>query len=324
MHRPILLALVLVAAALPRARAQSITTLFQSNGGGATGGAVYFDVRITHASGLKIWSFDVSAGNAPAGTPITLDVYTTPTTSVGKETNRSAWTKVATGSGTAQGFDVPAPVDTGDFRLAPGSYGFALAIGGAGFRYTNGNGSNQSYSNADIRLDLGTASSVPFVGTVFRPRVWNGTIYYTAPGIWTTTYGVFGSGCPGSVGVPTLAATPGSLPRLGGTISVDLANLPLNGTFAVMLIGASKTTWGGRLLPFDLGVVGMTGCELFCNVIVAETVGNVAGQANWTATVPGCPCLLGATFYNQALVEDPGFNPFGAVMTNAAEACIGN
>mgnify|MGYP006197828979 CR=1 FL=1 len=31
------------------------------------------------------------------------------------------------------------------------------------------------YSNADVTLDLGSATNVPFSGSPFRPRVWNGT-----------------------------------------------------------------------------------------------------------------------------------------------------
>ena len=45
--------------------------------------------------------------------------------------------------------------------------------------YTNGNGTNQNYSNADLALSFGTATNAFMVaGGVNSPRVWNGTIYY--------------------------------------------------------------------------------------------------------------------------------------------------
>ena len=46
-------------------------------------------------------------------------------------------------------------------------------------RCTNCNGANQHYADANVALDLGTAMNALFgSGSVFRPRVWNGTIYY--------------------------------------------------------------------------------------------------------------------------------------------------
>ena len=90
-----------------------------------------------------------------------------------------------------------------------------------------------------------------------------------------------------------------------------------------MLVGASKTSWQGGSLPFDLGGLGMPGCKLFCDIVVHQAVANVGGRGTWTATVPNSSALLGGIFYNQALVDDPGVNLFGAVMTNAAEANIG-
>jgi hypothetical protein len=44
--------------------------------------------------------------------------------------------------------------------------------------YTNGDGGNQQYSNANVQLDLGTASNVAFTAPLFSPRVWNGTVIY--------------------------------------------------------------------------------------------------------------------------------------------------
>jgi hypothetical protein len=63
--------------------------------------------------------------------------------------------------------------------MANTTYGIALVLDGThGHQYTNGDGGNQNYSNADLSLSFGTATNVPFTGNIFNPRVWNGTIYY--------------------------------------------------------------------------------------------------------------------------------------------------
>src|SRR5262249_25716611 len=102
--------------------------------------------------------------------------------SQGNETNMALWTQVATGSGTGAGLDQPTHVTLSNpIPLNPGTlYGIALIADPAfEHRYTNGNGSNQNYSNSDLALVLGSATNAPFTAPVFSPRVWNGTIYYS-------------------------------------------------------------------------------------------------------------------------------------------------
>jgi hypothetical protein len=53
-------------------------------------------------------------------------------------------------------------------------------------RYTNGTGANQNFANSHVSLALGAAGNIPFSGTPFSPRVFNGTIRYT-PGDPTAT-----------------------------------------------------------------------------------------------------------------------------------------
>ena len=101
-------------------------------------------------------------------------------TSVGNETNMALWTQVATGSGTGAGLDLPTHVTLSNpFLLNAGTlYGIALVADPAiTLHYTNGNGSNQNYSNADLSLVLGSATNMPFTAPVFSPRVWNGTVF---------------------------------------------------------------------------------------------------------------------------------------------------
>ena len=180
LKRFVLLSLVLSVSVLwsATASAASITTLFASNNGGNSGGAVYFDVSVGPNS-LVITGFDTNTFETNA---FTFDIYTTAGTSVGNQTNAAAWTLAATGSGIGAGQNNPSAVALNNtFQLMSGTtYGMALVIKNAGHDYTNGTGLNQFYSNADLSLTFGTASNVPFTGNVFNPRVWNGTIYYEA------------------------------------------------------------------------------------------------------------------------------------------------
>jgi len=162
------------------AKANSITTLFNSNNNGSNGGAVYFDATIGSVS-LSITSFDINTASTTSFS--NFRVYLLPgMTSQGHETNAALWgSPVATGSGTGAGVNQPTHVTLSNSFLLTAStlYGIALVADPSfGHYYTNGNGSNQNYSNADLSLFLGSATNVPFTAPVFSPRVWNGTIYY--------------------------------------------------------------------------------------------------------------------------------------------------
>jgi hypothetical protein len=171
---------VAIVSHLASANGQSITTLFASNNNGSPGGAIYFDITVA-SNPLLITSLDL---NTSSTSPFSnLQVWILPgMTSQGHETNMALWTEVATGSGTGAGTNNPTHVTLSNpFGLNAGTlYGIALVADPSfGHYYTNGNGSNQNYSNADLSLFLGSATNVPFTAPVFSPRVWNGTIYYS-------------------------------------------------------------------------------------------------------------------------------------------------
>ena len=156
---------------------RSLTTLFASNNGGSPGGALYFDVAVG-SNPITVTGFDTNTAEQVA---FNFTVYTTLGTSVGVETNPAAWTQVATGTGQGMGVNVPSPVALNNtFTLAGNAtFGIALVMGSnAGHDYTNGSGSNQTYSNGDVTFTHGKASNAPFTGSLFNPRVWNGTLYY--------------------------------------------------------------------------------------------------------------------------------------------------
>ena len=179
MKKTIVIAALACTAIASTAAAQSLTTLFARNNGGAFGGAVYFDITIG-PNALVITGYDT---NTRELVTFGWEVFITAAgvSAFGNEQNPGAWTSVATGTGIGAGIDIPSPVTlNAPFNLAANTtYGMALVIGSnAGHDYTNGNGPNQSYSNADMSLFLGSANNTPFSASPFFPRVWNGTIYY--------------------------------------------------------------------------------------------------------------------------------------------------
>src|SRR5437899_26520 len=199
-----------------------ITTLFASNNNGSAGGAVYFDLTVA-ANPITVTALDINTDFTGAFS--NFRVYVLPgMTFQGHETNMALWTQVATGSGTGAGLNQPTHVTlSNSFPLTAGTlYGIALVADPAfGHFYTNGNGSNQNYSNADLALFLGSATNVPFTAPVFSPRVWNGTIYYGGGPCGSPTP------TPTATATATVTATPTATPTcVPGAAWVTVAPLP--------------------------------------------------------------------------------------------------
>jgi len=205
---------------LGSAQCNSLTTFFTGTNENSIGGQNFFDLDVTKASGITIESFDVNVSSlTPPGTVFTCNVYTTPTTHVGKETNSTLWTLVATGtSNPSSPTGSPTPLDISDFSLPPGKMGICLTYIGASHRYTNGNGANQTHANADVILTAGSATNVPWTPP-FTPRVWNGTIYYDCLNVTkfcTAKAGlVCGTPAISAAGVSSVTATSGFVVSAG-------------------------------------------------------------------------------------------------------------
>jgi hypothetical protein len=177
--RPIFF-LVLLASLLNSASSPAafLTTLFASNNVGGIGGAVYFDLNVTNPSGITLTNIEVNTGIA-AGSPLTLDLYTRSGSFTGTTSSSAGWTLVSSGVGIAAGIDLASSIDIADLNLAPGVTGFALHATNFDHRYTNGNGFNQVFSNADLTFSGGAATNTLFAaGTPFSPRIFNGTFTY--------------------------------------------------------------------------------------------------------------------------------------------------
>ena len=132
-----------------------------------------------------------------------------------------------------------------------------------------------------------------------------------------------GNGCPGSNGVPALAFLYGSRPWLGNSLLAQVENVPLPITGGVLAFGVSNTLWGQTPLPYDLGAVGQTGCTLFTSIDATLTLSGSGPSLAALFSIPRNNALVGARFYIQAFVFDPGVGALGLTVSNAVASIIG-
>lgn len=236
----------------------SLTSTFVSNNGGSVGGAVYGNV--TPAAPLYLTGLELNT-SAAAGTPVLLDVYRTALNGGygGNEGSSAAWTPIGVGRGVSAGQDVPTVVElTQPTLLQAGSYGLAIVARNFAHRYTNGTGSNQTYSDANLTAAFGAATNTPFGGSPFSPRVANVTLkYLREDSSWvnqryqTILRREDLRGAGPITGIAFAAAT--SQAHWNNTLLVRMANVPagtvLSTTFGTNLpapttvLSASNHTW---------------------------------------------------------------------------------
>lgn len=281
---------ILSLAGLATAQPKMITTTFASNNGGSTDWVNMFDVTVNPINGIAITRLDVNISSA-ANTAFTIDVYTTTasTTYVGSELVPANWTKVSSGAGIAVGRDMPTPVDVTDFLLPQGSTGFAVHYTGAGMAYsgTSGTPPVQNYSNAEVSLQLGASTAGFFTGTLFSPRAWNGTIYYTC--FLCAAPSTLKIGTPGLVRVAggpggdnyQIAASFGDSTRIpAGPCAISLNPDDLFRLSVLGLVPAIFNGYGG-VLP-------------------------ASGQGGGTFTPPNLAALVGLDIYHAAVTFNAG------------------
>jgi len=133
----------------------------------------------------------------------------------------------------------------------------------------------------------------------------------------------FGSGCPGSNGVPSHVDS-GS-PTLGSTITHALANGPA-GAAAFLALGLSNASWLGTPLPIDFSALGAPGCSVYCSHddVIGPISLSPAGTASHNSPIPTACNLVGLIVYSQYLLLDPPANALGLTGSNAAELRIGS
>lgn len=130
----------------------------------------------------------------------------------------------------------------------------------------------------------------------------------------------FGTGCAGSLGVPTLSPLPWAGPWLGGRFEVDIVNRPPG--LGVFAWGFSDQNWQGLLLPATLGFLGSPACSLFVSPDVSEIL--LSGVNRYTSFVlPNSPLALGMTLHGQAGIFDLGLPGSPVITTNALHLTFG-
>lgn len=126
-------------------------------------------------------------------------------------------------------------------------------------------------------------------------------------------YTTFGAGCSGASIINLAQLTP----RLGTNFSA-LVTKPVGATASIAVLGFTKTS------PVDLTPVGMNGCSLYFTWDLTAPMIPISATADmWTLPIPNDRRLLGARFYQQALIVSTGSNAVGLILTNAGEALIG-
>ncbi|MEZ6037233.1 MAG: PKD domain-containing protein [Planctomycetota bacterium] len=304
----------------PVAVATSLESTFASGlvtSGTALSSANYFDLAVSNPLGISVCSMHVNSSVA-AGSPVTVNIYVTEDTYVGKTGDASLWrlagsatvNSLATGGRTFVQFS-PA------IYLPAGSFGICMEHIGGSPVYTN-LGGTQVYSTADVTMTLGASQNEPVFDpatTVFSPRIANVALHYSTSQVTSVAgYGYLASGCVGSLGTPTNVAL--SQPVLGTSCNIEISGLPLD--LGVLVLGLSAMTPG-----MDLSTIGMPGCRLFAAADALETIAGTGNSAVYSLAVPSTTSLIGTLVYTQAGSLDQNLNPLQMSISDAAVALVG-
>jgi len=194
-----------------------------------------------------------------------------------------------------------------------------------GTSWTNMLATAPASMHAGLAFDSLRQRTVLFGGITSAGTTLGQTWAYGAPGGPVASVVPYGAGCAGPTGVPLLAAQAGSVPRLGGTLTMQLSGLPtgfLN--VPVGWVGFDATTWNGLPLPLALDPFGFPGCQALLAPSMTFTLTNTGGSATWSIAIPFLPSFAGLQFYAQAGVTVVGFNPGGIVFSRGLHATVGS
>lgn len=286
--RKILLVIAIVALVGGAVSAQnSITTTYVSNNGGSATWLNMFDLKVLNTSGIRITSLAINT-SATVNSNCIIFVHTAPLTYVGKELVSSLWTlKVSGGAGASVGIDKPTPIVLAKpLVLNAGTHAICIEFKNIGMRYTNGTGTgptgNQVYKNADVELTAGCSVSGYFTGSIFTPRVWNGTIWYTP----NVTALLTGSGAKAKIGSTyNFALLNASEPKANYGMGTSLGNGPI--PIDARKLGLSLDS---LLLASTSGLLP----SVFANYSGAL---DTAGRASASLVIPNLAALKGVKVY---------------------------
>lgn len=154
-----------------------ISTPFNSNNSFA--GNMFDITNLTSDPVTILGTFRV---NVSGGATANMDVYYRLGGFSGFEGDAGAWTLLGSSTFTAQGDDVPSPINVGNSFVIGGGQTFGIYFdlsnypNGGSLQYTNG---ANNVSDGVLQLTFGIGRGNPaFSGSVFNPRTWNGEIDY--------------------------------------------------------------------------------------------------------------------------------------------------
>jgi hypothetical protein len=132
---------------------------------------------------------------------------------------------------------------------------------------------------------------------------------------------VFGRGCKGTAGTPTLDMA--GVPEIDSPLTLRVRGLPRQRP-GLLQIGVSDKLWGSFKLPLDMGIFGMTGCTQYIGVLLEVLLQSSAtGELQLSARLPKDKNLIGSKLLLQYLSLDPGANAANLIQSNAVEISIG-
>jgi subtilisin-like proprotein convertase family protein/propanediol utilization protein len=258
----------------------TLNTITTGGNGNSAGGQVFFNIVNNSTSNIIISTIKMNITGATM-----VNVYRKVGTHVGSETNAGAWTLHGQANAMTGPFSGPFPgngtltnaVLAAPMILAPGTTtGIALTTLSASSNYTNGNGGNQTYSDANITINLGSTNNAPW-NAVFTPRVFNGAIVYQAGTTSAPLVQTAGlpSGAEFAIGTTTnsfkLTDVAGNMATCSFGITVqeypfattalacnDLVNISL-GDDCQVVVNADMVLEGGPYGCYDEYVVTVTG-----------------------------------------------------------------
>lgn len=170
-------------------------------------------------------------------------------------------------------------------------------------------------TSARLAFDSARGKTVLFGGSTF-PGVLNDT--WTLASAIPAAATAFGTSCGGTT--PSLAAlAPADRPWIDSTFQMRLSNLPTIGLAGIYL-GASRTTWAGIPLPFDLTPLGMTNCQ---QLVSGELLQNANANGDLVLRIPASASLNGQQFFAQGVAFAPGANSANLVTSNALAMTVG-
>lgn len=126
----------------------------------------------------------------------------------------------------------------------------------------------------------------------------------------------FGTGCPGSNGVPALDAT--DAPRFGATYTLNVSNLEPSISTAVLVLSLNS------IAPIALDGIGMPGCTGYVSPDLLATASGSGGSASYSIAMPTSVALIGTELSSQALGFDPNLNALWLSASNGHRGTLGN